>query len=167
MRKPKLTPIEKRCKLLYASMKRRIEEKKDKNGRIIRHGRPIPFTYEELLEWIVNKFQRATKSQSLECATIQCRYCMTLIDCLTAAIDHAIPLRRGGSPGLDNLDPTCRDCNNYKGGLTPTEFIALRAWLAMALCDTAKADIEGRLKKAVQLAASVNWSRKQKAKKAT
>ena len=164
MARIKLTPIEKRTKLLYASMKRRIEEKKDKNGRIIRHGQPIPFTYEQLLQWMIEKFPGST-SGLFPAGRIQCRYCRELIDCLTAAIDHEVPLKRGGGAGLDNLGVICRPCNNFKGGLTPAEFWVLRDWLRMTFCDAAKSDIEGRLKKANQLAASVNWSRKQKAKK--
>jgi len=144
-------------------MKKRIEEKKDKNGRIIRHGRPIPFTYEELLKWMLQKFPGAI-SGLFPNGRIQCRYCKELVDCLTAAIDHEIPLKRGGDVGLSNLEAISRDCNNYKGGLTPTEFIALRNWLAGMFCDAARFDVEGRLKKAVKLAASVNWSRKSKAK---
>lgn len=35
---------------------------------------------------------------------IQCRYCYVVLDLSEAALDHAEPLIRGGSPGLDNLE---------------------------------------------------------------
>lgn len=152
-RKAKLSPLQKYSRKLYANLKKRIEERKDKNGRIIRHGQPIPFTEEQLFGWLDVIFNPATL----------CRYCLIPITILDCAIDHEIPLSRGGSAGLDNLIAICREDNQYKGKLLPGEFLQLRTFL-QGFPDEARRDIEGRLKKAVKLAASARWAMKKKTK---
>ena len=37
-------------------------------------------------------------------------------------IDHSIPISRGGTDHLNNLFPSCIDCNREKGSLTGTQF---------------------------------------------
>ena len=39
------------------------------------------------------------------------------------ALDHIIPLSRGGDDRVSNLDPICRPCNRSKGDKTPLEFL--------------------------------------------
>ena len=151
MPKVKQTPLQKHCKKLYASLKRRIEEKRNKNGRIIRHGRPIPFTEDQLFTWLQTKWEHGS---------VICRYCLVPLTFINCAYDHETPLSRGGSAELDNLLPICHEDNQYKGRLTPQEFLKLRYLLRTEFKDEARSDIEGRLKKAVRLAASLNWSRK-------
>jgi 5-methylcytosine-specific restriction endonuclease McrA len=37
-------------------------------------------------------------------------------------VDHSIPLSRGGTDNLNNLFPTCTDCNREKGDLLGSSF---------------------------------------------
>ena len=56
-----------------------------------------------------------------------CGYCgITLYG--DGAIDHIIPLSRGGSSDVENLVACCKDCNHRKFTLTPDEWRAKRRW---------------------------------------
>jgi len=163
MRGKKQTPFQKHCRKLYASFERRFSEKSDKNGRIIRHGIAIPFTVEQLEKWLDDKFiPKNLDAPKTQGDWIPCKYCGVAIFWQTCAIDHETPIKRGGGPGLDNLDCICRECNQEKGGLMPPEYVLLRSLLRAEFCKDAITDIESRLKKANKLAASVNWFRKKK-----
>lgn len=82
---------------------------------------------------------------------IQCRYCRYFFGLADMNIDHAIPLSRGGSAGLDNLEYPCRPCNNRKGSLTPTEYLALLGFLETTI-PLGRQDVLKRLEMSVQLA---------------
>jgi len=81
----------------------------------------------------------------------KCRYCGYYFGIKDLAVDHAIPLSRGGSPGLDNLEYICRPDNNRKGSLNPTEYLALLEFLETL--PFARVDVLKRLEQSVQLAA--------------
>jgi 5-methylcytosine-specific restriction endonuclease McrA len=80
----------------------------------------LPFSRQEFRAWL---WKQVGLGASL------CPYCRTPIDILSLEIDHSIPVRRGGSPGLDNQKPTCKRCNTIKGELTHDEFAALVQFL--------------------------------------
>jgi hypothetical protein len=82
---------------------------------------------------------------------LQCRYCNHYFTISEVAVDHAIPLSRGGSTDLHNLEYPCRACNNRKGSLTPTEFLALLGFLETI--PLGRQDVLKRLETSVQLAA--------------
>lgn len=168
MRKPKQTPFDKRVKRAYDSMVRRTSERKNKKGRITRHGIPMTMTAEEFRVWMWQQWPKCSLEDQELRENKHCRYCKDLITWETCAIDHVIPLSRGGGTGLDNLDSDiCKPCNALKGKLRPEEMIMLKTFLEQMSksSDVARADIEGRLKKAVRLAAGMNWTRSQKKKK--
>lgn len=48
----------------------------------------------------------------------QCAYCGCEITQKQMHIDHITPQRAGGTDEIDNLNPACYSCNNYKGGDT-------------------------------------------------
>lgn len=48
----------------------------------------------------------------------RCAYCGCEITQRQMHIDHIKPRRAGGSDDMDNLNPSCYSCNNYKGGDT-------------------------------------------------
>lgn len=60
---------------------------------------------------------------------VQCRTPMGLLVGGKVCKDHITPIFKGGSDGLDNLQPLCRECNAGKGGDT-TDFreIASPGW---------------------------------------
>lgn len=55
-----------------------------------------------------------------------CAYGQGSLETFGSAVDHIMPLARGGSHTLDNLTITCQPCNRAKGDLTRAEF---EAWL--------------------------------------
>jgi 5-methylcytosine-specific restriction endonuclease McrA len=74
-----------------------------------------------------------------------------------------MPLKRGGSQGLENLEFPCPTCNRIKGGLTPDEMIGYTLWKTL-LPREAQDDLDDRLSKAVQ--ALTSMGRFQRRKKA-
>lgn len=46
----------------------------------------------------------------------RCAYCGQPIDIRDMQVDHIFPKWRGGTDNTDNLNPSCRMCNFYKGG---------------------------------------------------
>lgn len=106
---------------------------------------PLSFTLEEFRADVLGVMGGA------EDGVIKCRYCLNYFTIAEIAVDHAKPLSRGGSTGLDNIDYPCRPCNSRKGSCTVDEFKALLKFL-----DTiplARTDILKRLEQSVALAA--------------
>lgn len=87
-----------------------------------------------------------------EDGAIQCRYCLTHFTIEGIAVDHAEPLSRGGSPGLENLEYVCRPDNNRKGEMNPSEFTRLLAFLETI--PLARISVLKRLEQSVSLAAA-------------
>jgi hypothetical protein len=147
---------------LFKSQQNRAEEKRDKNDRITRPGYELPFDREQFVAWFLGKLG------GNEGSAIRCLYCSQPIDAYSCAIDHAIPLKRGGSPELSNLDVVCEGCNFAKGQMTVEEFVFFRQSLIAMFVKfpdgKAVRDITSRLQKAVQLAAGMRWNRAKAAK---
>ena len=122
----------------YNAMMKRLVKKK-----LIEEKRP-PFTCDQYRRHILAMIGR-------EDGFIQCRYCRSYFGIKDIASDHAMPLDRGGSFELDNLEFPCRDCNMRKGKMTPDEFLKLLAFLETI--PLARIDILHRLQMSVQLAA--------------
>src|SRR5437660_10077436 len=89
---------------VYSGMVRRTAERRFQSGRnkgkIRKHGIPIPFKPKQLEAFLLEKYGAEDKP-------FQCHYCRRWIVLMVAAIDHAIPLGKGGSAGFDNLDAIC------------------------------------------------------------
>ena len=45
----------------------------------------------------------------------RCAYCGYEINNLQMQMDHVVPKNQGGEDTYENLNPSCRYCNNYKG----------------------------------------------------
>jgi hypothetical protein len=99
----------------YDAMKTRIERNKKLP--------PLPFTKDQMREKIL-----AAMNGNQDGAVI-CRYCNQAVTLAEMAIDHEIPLDRGGDIGLENLGFPCADCNQQKGAMTPEEFILFLRFL--------------------------------------
>src|ERR1700723_1350805 len=59
---------------------------------------------------------------------IMFRYRIRNIDITDVAFDHAVPLSRGGSWGLENIEAICQSCNAIKSDGTPEEYMSLLSW---------------------------------------
>jgi len=86
-----------------------------------------------------------------EDGVILCRYCRTNFTIEGIAVDHAVPLSKRGSPGLENLDYPCRPCNNRKGDMDPVDFMKLLAFLETI--PLSRISVLKRLEQSVSLAA--------------
>jgi len=55
-------------------------------------------------------------------ATGECYYCGRKFSPSELTMDHKIPLARGGTSEKINIVPACKECNNKKKYLLPTEW---------------------------------------------
>jgi hypothetical protein len=85
---------------------------------------------------------------------IKCRYCLGYFGIVDIASDHAQPLHRHGSVGLDNLEFPCKPCNSRKGKMTPDEYIKLLNFLELEI-PMARMEVLNRLEISVQLVTSI------------
>lgn len=53
-----------------------------------------------------------------------CAYCGRHRNIKYMTVDHIIPLSKGGTDDIDNLQCTCKMCNYLKGDMLPSEFTA-------------------------------------------
>src|SRR6266403_3523814 len=74
-----------------------------------------------------------------------CPFCSVPLIVGGFAVDHKMPLSRGGSPLLSNCWLTCQPCNRAKGDLTVEEFAGLLVALT-SLGERAKKSVLARLK---------------------
>lgn len=52
----------------------------------------------------------------------RCAYCGCKLKISEMQVDHRISLHNHGSDEMDNLVPSCHECNYYKGGCNPDGF---------------------------------------------
>lgn len=120
------TPFHSRVSNIFAGMKRRTEEKRFKSGRnqgrIRKHGIELPFKAADLERWLLARRGAPDKPY-------QCHYCTRWITLMVAAIDHMVPMGKGGTAGFENLDDICEECNSLKGEMVPESFALLLAFL--------------------------------------
>lgn len=88
---------------------------------------PLPFTVELFRVLVLDAM--GGKHDGV----ITCRYCHRPFNFADVAVDHAIPLDRGGSNGLDNLEFPCGPCNDRKADMTPDEYEKLLAFVEKEL----------------------------------
>jgi HNH endonuclease len=120
----------------YNAMCDRLEKKK---------LRPLEFSATQLRAALLEAMN------GKEDGFLQCRYCRGYFTLKDIAFDHAIPLNRGGSTSLENIEYPCKSCNDAKGQMTPTEYLKLLEFLEREL-PLARVDVISRLQKAIALA---------------
>ena len=126
----------------YNAMMDRLAKKK-----LIDKEHP-PFTCDQY------RAQLLTAMNGKEDGAAKCRYCNLYFGIADLASDHAIPLNRRGSVGLENLEFTCKPCNARKGKLKPTEYLDLLDFLEKKIPE-GRLDILNRLEISVQLVTSI------------
>jgi hypothetical protein len=112
----------------------------------------LPFTMDEFRQDILSVLSNGMKD-----GVVQCRYCKGFFTIAEIAADHANPLSRGGSLGLDNIDYPCINCNRAKGSMRPEVFLKLIAFLETEIPES-RTDVLGRLSKAISLAVAARRS---------
>ncbi len=121
----------------YDSMCDRMEKKKLP---------PLPFSKVHFRAYVLEAIG------GTEDGVVTCRYCRKICTISEVAVDHEIPLSRGGAADLENLGFPCSNCNQAKGSMTPAEFLALIHFLETVI-PLARKNVLGRLAKAIKLAA--------------
>jgi hypothetical protein len=94
---------------MYSGMVSRFSEKRNKLNRITRVGRKVPFTLEDLRAHLLAFLG------GREDGTARCKYCGVQLTASSVAADHAIPVNRGGSLALENIEFPCMPCNHTQG----------------------------------------------------
>jgi hypothetical protein len=107
----------------------RFKQKQNKNGRVIRYGRLVPFTLSEFRLWLVDQLGGKPEGSA------RCAYCTCPLFADSLRVEHPIPASRGGELGFSNLVVACDTCNRAKGELTADEFRAVRTVLDEMLHD--------------------------------
>jgi hypothetical protein len=77
---------------------------------------PPPFTLAQLRDHIYRLLGERYDG------AIRCKYCGRICDLSEVELDHAVPIARGGSLALSNIEAPCAQCNSAKGESTSEEF---------------------------------------------
>lgn len=119
-------------------------------ARMKKKGLPeLPFTIVQFRSHVMDALGAAR--------VIQCRYCGGYFTFAESAVDHAVPLSRGGWIGLENIEYPCARDNSRKGSLTPDEYLDLMEFLEKRI-PMGRDDVLERLEKAVQLMAGSRYN---------
>ncbi len=77
-----------------------------------------------------------------------CRYCDRQIILKNMVVDHKIPISKGGTSNIDNLQIICKTSNSMKGSLDEENFSMLLNWLETVPEELSK-DIRIRLARGI------------------
>jgi hypothetical protein len=114
-------------------------------ARVMRKGFPgLPFDKDAFRHHVLRAMG------GLPDGFFRCPYCSGHFALEQVAVDHAVPLSRGGGVELDNLEFPCKPCNSRKGSMTPTEYMRLLEFIDEHI-PLAKVDVLNRLEISVQL----------------
>lgn len=117
--------------------------------------------YDRCTQW-KNSLVSRSKKHGVECKVtldelrelmyafygIPCKYCGKRMDIHTLVLDHIVPISKGGTSNIDNLQIICKTSNGMKGSLDEKQFKMLLDWLKTVPDEVAK-DIRTRLARGV------------------
>jgi len=78
-----------------------------------------------------------------------CKYCGRQMDINNLVIDHIIPISKGGTSNIDNLQVICKSSNAMKGSLDNDNFKLLLEWLNTEAPEELKKDLSIRLARGI------------------
>lgn len=88
---------------------------------------PLPFTVEQFRGRLYDAMGQKWDG------VLICRYCRQPFNFADVAVDHAVPIDRGGSNDLDNLEFPCQPDNDRKADMTPDEYEKFLAFVEKEL----------------------------------
>lgn len=118
--------IRARLRIVYHGQVDRHRRKLEKSaGRGVKISIPVdevlPYSFEEFFDWAW--YQYGTQAH-------RCPHCTAPIDLVSMQFDHLMPIEKGGSLRLDNMQGLCKGCNELKSSQSPEQFEKLLAFLA-------------------------------------
>lgn len=105
-----------------AKVRSQSERWREENRERHLHHRRIYNAKRRTRETSANHFTIEEWLDRLEEFNFHCAYCILPKPDLEP--DHMVPVSRGGSNGIENIVPACRNCNNSKNDRTLLEFQA-------------------------------------------
>lgn len=95
-----------------------------------------------------------------------CRYCQKVVEIKTVSFDHKIPVSRGGSLDLSNVEFICSSCNKRKGDFTDGEYESLLNHLEICEHECRNFTIKRRVLNALAISQSFRQGAMRRAKRA-
>ena len=84
----------------------------------------------------------------LESYGTTCKFCNKRLDVNTLVLDHKIPISKGGTSNIENLQIICSTSNSMKGSLDEEHFVMLLDWLTTAP-EALRKDVSIRLSRGI------------------
>lgn len=112
-----------------------------RTSRMIQHHRQRAKAMGQHLDYSLSDLRSLI--QSALC--LPCKYCHCTIKVHAFSCDHSTPTSRGGSFKLYNVECICQRCNETKGCLTSSEFLAILDALS-TMDSVARVDVLKRLR---------------------
>lgn len=115
--------VKKRCRIVYDNQVARHRKKLEKAAKVkiqISSSDVLPYSFSEFFQWAWRRYGTGVHL---------CPYCTKPIDVFSMQFDHTVPLEKGGSLRLDNIEGICKECNELKSAQTPEEFQKLLNFL--------------------------------------